>query len=111
AQLFQEKLLVFFNEKRIVSAFARLHPIINNDVLFDMFGTVKGLNKTIAIDLRLSPDEQRKQFRKSNKSEINQLRRKGYEVVEGTTKGEIDEFIAIYYETMQRVEAKNMYFF
>ena len=69
------------------------------------------MNKTIAIDLRLAIDEQRKQFRKSNKSELNQLRNRGYQVKIANSKEDIDAFIAIYTETMQRVEAKEEYFF
>ena len=65
----------------------------------------------VAIDLKITPEEQKKQYRKSNKSELNQLRRKGYEVVEAETDAEIDAFITIYHETMTRVEASKSYFF
>jgi lipid II:glycine glycyltransferase (peptidoglycan interpeptide bridge formation enzyme) len=39
------------------------------------------------------------------------LRRKGFEVVEATTIDEIDKFVSIYHETMQRVNANSNYFF
>jgi hypothetical protein len=61
--------------------------------------------------LVLRTEEQKKQYRKSNKSELNQLRRKGFEVVEATTIDEIDKFVSIYHETMQRVDANSNYFF
>lgn len=111
SRVFQEHLLSFFQERKIISAFSRFHPIIENDIVFNDLGLIKELNKTIAIDLRLSPEEQRKQFRKSNKSEINQLKRKGYEVIEASSKEEIDAFIAIYHDTMHRLDAANMYLF
>lgn len=98
-------------ENSIVSVFSRLHPIINQKFMFTDFGTVSDLNKTIAVDLRLSPEEQRKQYRKSNKSEINQLKKKGFSVVEAKNKFEIENFIAIYYETMDRVNANKYYYF
>lgn len=108
---FTKSLKEFFVERNIVSAFSRLHPLIDNDKFLMQMGTVVNLNKTVAIDLRLSPEEQRKQYRKSNKSEINQLRRKGFEVKEAQSAQEIDEFIEIYHQTMNRVSASNMYYF
>jgi hypothetical protein len=72
---------------------------------------VKHINKTIAIDLRLSPEQQRAQYRKSCKSELNQLRRNGFEIVKAQTKADIDTFIDIYWETMKRVGADQKYFF
>lgn len=59
----------------------------------------------------LSADEQRKAYRKSLKSELNQLRKKGVVVVETTDKQDIDAFIDIYYETMDRVNATSNYYF
>lgn len=108
---FHKQLINYFKKNNIIAAFSRLHPLNINDKFFDNFGIIKDLNKTIAIDLRLTIDEQRKQYRKSNKSELNQLRRKGYEVKVANSKDEIDAFIAIYHETMERVDAKDDYFF
>src|SRR5690606_6458067 len=59
----------------------------------------------------LSPEEQRRQYRKSNKSEINQLKRKGFYVERASTKVEIDQFIDLYYDTMDRVNADKSYYF
>lgn len=108
---FRRELIEFFKKSNIVSAFTRLHPLIYSEDFFTDFGSIRYLNKTIAIDLSLSPEDQRKQYRKSNKSELNQLRRKGFYVVEAQTEHEIDAFIAIYNETMLRVNASSMYFF
>lgn len=111
AKEFKDFLLSYFREQKIVSAFSRLHPIIQNDHILDNLGDIRLLNKTVAVDLRITPEEQRKQYRKSNKSELNQLRRKGYEVVEAASDNEIDTFIEIYYETMKKVNAVDYYYF
>lgn len=108
---FQKELINYFDKNNIIAVFSRLHPLISHGTFFGNFGTIKNLNKTISIDLGLSPDEQRKQYRRSNKSELNQLRRKGFTVVEATSKESIDEFVSIYHETMERVEATESYFF
>lgn len=109
---FQEYFLNFLKKERVVSIFSRLHPLIETTQLFNDFGNVRALNKTVAIDLSKTPDEQRSEYRKSNKSEINQLRKKkGYTVVEAKTAQEVEQFKSIYEETMQRVGATDYYFF
>lgn len=111
---FKNKFLNYCQQKNIIAIFSRLHPLIDHTLFFDGFGSVINLNKTVAIDLTLPIDEQRKAYRKSNKSEINQLRtKKGYTVklIEHSDKESIDSFIEMYHETMQRVAAKDFYFF
>ncbi|HET8804713.1 MAG TPA: GNAT family N-acetyltransferase, partial [Aequorivita sp.] len=109
---FRKELLNYFKQNPIISAFSRLHPLIFVDELFAGFGKVIAINQTVSIDLRLPIDEQRRQFRKSNKSEINQLRgKKGYNVVEAKTEKELKAFVAIYHENMERVDASENYFF
>ena len=108
---FQNKLNEFFIERKIVSVFSRLHPIIENDILIEGLGEIVSLNKTIAIDLTISSEEQRRQYRKSNKYEINKLKRNNFEVVEAITEEEQNDFINIYYETMKKVDANDDYFF
>lgn len=109
---FREELIQWFKEKNIISVFSRLHPIITGDILFEDFGFIRDVNQTVAIDLKLTPNEQRRQYRKSNKSEINQLRgKKGYIVKEAESREEILEFISIYYENMDRVKAPENYYF
>lgn len=99
-------------DNNIVCGFTRLNPLIpNQKEILSAVGTVIDLNKTVYIDLTKSMDEQRKEFRKSLKSELNQLRRKDYEVKEATTRDQIDSFVAIYYETMDRVDADKYYYF
>lgn len=109
---FQDALKNYFLANNIVSAFSRLHPVIIGDKVFDGFGSVRDVNQTVAIDLRMSPEVQRQQYRKSNKSEVNQLRgKKGYRVKEAENTDEIRQFIRIYHETMNRVGAKDNYYF
>ena len=101
-------------KNNIIAVFSRLHPLINSGLFFNQFGVCINLNKTVAIDLSLSVREQRKEYRKSNKSEINQLKKKkGYtaKIVESTDKESIKRFVTIYHETMRRVNARESYFF
>lgn len=101
----------YFQNNNIIAAFSRLHPLIDQRTVFNNFGTIEELNKTVSIDLTISPEVQRKQYRKSNKSELNQLRRKGFIIEEAKSKAEVDTFIAIYTETMDKVGAGAEYYF
>lgn len=101
----------YFKTQHIISIFSRLHPIINQERLFHHFGEVLALNKTVTIQLTLSPEDQKRQYRKSIRSEINQCRNKGFYVKEASSETEIKTFIDIYYGTMERIGAARQYFF
>ncbi|WET51519.1 GNAT family N-acetyltransferase [Chryseobacterium indologenes] len=111
SSFFKKSFNAYCEEKGIVSAFSRLHPLIEHSSFFEDFGKVIDINKTITIDLTLPSEQQRAQYRKSNKSEINQLKRKGFYVAEAQNQNDIDAFVSIYYETMERVNASPGYFF
>lgn len=118
SELSEELIIGFVTEfkrfclsEKLVSGFMRLHPLLQQQELMQKLGTIIDLNKTIAIDLMLPSEDQRKLYRKSLKSELNQLRRKGFTVEVAQNQEEIDAFIAIYYETMDRVEATKSYYF
>jgi hypothetical protein len=98
---FQVELLKFFKGNDIITAFSRLHPLFNQAPLFVDFGNVKETNKTVVIDLRIPPESQVKSYRKSTKYEINQLKRKGYVVVESKSSYMIDEFFTMYNNIMK----------
>lgn len=110
-EFFRTEFVKFCNDHNIVSVFSRLHPLIEQKNIIGELGEIVDLNKTISVDLTLSADEQRKEYRKSLKSELNQLRRKDIVVKEADSQDEIDQFIAIYYETMDRVNATPNYYF
>ncbi|PZF74037.1 GNAT family N-acetyltransferase [Taibaiella soli] len=108
---FQEELKVFVSKEKIVAAFTRMHPIIEQDSFLDPLGKVIQLNKTVAIDLSLPVDLQRQQYRKAFKYRLNVLRRSGYTVKKADTASEIKAFVDIYTQTMDRVNAQESYYF
>jgi lipid II:glycine glycyltransferase (peptidoglycan interpeptide bridge formation enzyme) len=109
--LFKNELKEYCSKQKIVALFSRLHPLIDQSESLEGLGLIQPLNKTIAVDLRLSLEDQRKQYRKSNKSEIGQLRRKGFEVIIASNDEQIAAFVDIYTETMNRVDASSSYYF
>lgn len=108
---FRETFERFCSQNKIVSVFSRLHPLMEQEGIVHGLGEVVPLNRTVSVDLTITPEEQRKFYRKSLKSELNQLRRKEYRVAEAATRQEIDAFINIYFETMDRVQASSHYYF
>ncbi|WP_299177226.1 GNAT family N-acetyltransferase [uncultured Chryseobacterium sp.] len=108
---FKTSFIDYCKEQKIISVFARLHPLIDQKNILQGLGDIVNLNKTVSIDLTLHPEEQRREYRKSLKSELNQLRRKEIFVESTTHPAYINDFIAIYYETMDRVNASANYYF
>ena len=96
---------------RIVSVFSRLDPHSSQLELLDGLGRCKHEGYTVSIDLRLSPDAQRAQYRNNHKRDIDKLRRLGVTCFRDQDRAYLDEFIAIYHETMYRVNASDYYFF
>ncbi|CAA7193886.1 GNAT family N-acetyltransferase [Chryseobacterium potabilaquae] len=109
---FKTSFIDYCTQNNIISVFSRLHPLISEqkDILGGL-GEILDLNKTVSIDLTIDQVEQRQAYRKSLKSELNQLRRKEIIVESVSTSHDIDAFIAIYYETMDRVSASPNYYF
>ncbi len=108
---FQSELLTFFKNSQIVSAFSRLHPIFDQDPVFENFGVIRDINKTVAIDLTIPKESQFNNYRREYRRSIRRLRENGFSVIEASTKEEIDSFIEFYYGMMNRLNADSSYFF
>jgi lipid II:glycine glycyltransferase (peptidoglycan interpeptide bridge formation enzyme) len=107
---FQQELLHFFESRQIISAFCRLHPVFDQTPVFDQFGSVRGINQTVGIDLKLSADEQFSKYRESHRRKIRKLRKEGFSVYEATSKEEIAIFTDIYNDNMKRLNADSSYY-
>ncbi|GHT68290.1 hypothetical protein AGMMS50239_33060 [Bacteroidia bacterium] len=109
---FHKNLLHFFDENSVVSVFSRLHPLFPvQEQILEGIGNTLNTGTTVAIDLNLPENEQRWQYSHSLKNDINRLKRKKLMVKEAKTKAEIEAFVDIYTETMNRVHASKIYFF
>ncbi|WP_405571314.1 peptidoglycan bridge formation glycyltransferase FemA/FemB family protein [Winogradskyella sp. Asnod2-B02-A] len=100
----------YLEAKSIVSVFSRLHPYIQQDKILENLGDTISLGDVVNIDVSLPIEQSRMAYGKSNKNQINKLR-KQCEVIKVETKEEILEFVDIYYENMKRLDAKESYFF
>jgi hypothetical protein len=99
-------------ERRVISVFSRLHPLISQYVLLSGLGECRTIGRTISIDLTLSPEQQRAQYRRTVKSAVNRQQRKGkVTCLHDPQKRYLRDFISIYEETMRRVGAADSYYF
>jgi hypothetical protein len=106
------KLKYLFRERNICSAFFRLHPLLSNKFT-EIFpkDTFTENGQTVSIDLTLSEGQIWAKTRKGHQSTINKCKRLGFTGRMVPFKEYMHEFMAIYAETMNRVQAKDSYYF
>jgi pyridoxal phosphate-dependent aminotransferase EpsN len=111
---FQSALKDALGEHNTVAVFSRLHPMIieQQESLLVGLGECRANGQTVSIDLTLPPEKQLGQYRKDLKQRIAKHRREGVIVcLHDEEKRYLGEFVSIYEETMQRVNAGRSYFF
>ncbi|MDY6899345.1 MAG: GNAT family N-acetyltransferase [Cyanobacteriota bacterium] len=107
-----KELNYYFKTKGICSAFFQLHPILSNK--FNQIFSRKNVNKigeTISIDLKLSESQIWANTRKGHQSTINKCKRLGFTARMVNLVEYLENFQAIYEETMNRVAANKSYYF
>jgi hypothetical protein len=100
----------FFHEHRVVSALTRLHPLLEQAPLLEGYGEVVPVGWTLSLDLRQSEEEQRSCYRRNHRQDIRKLESLGV-VCEQAGAEHLDDFIEMYYDTMDRVGASPQYYF
>lgn len=96
----------------VVTAFARLHTLINQDVSpFAGQGVLVQHGETVVIDCTQTDEEMWKQTRDNHRRGIKSLTKAGATVEVDESWNAFPEFHACYTQTMQRVNASAYYFF
>ncbi|TYA71859.1 GNAT family N-acetyltransferase [Seonamhaeicola marinus] len=108
---FKKALSEFLSQEKIVSVFSRLNPFISvqKEILQDI-GEIIELGNVVNIDLTKDVAEQRTLFSKTTKRYINKCR-KAFDVRKGVSEEDLMTFMDLYYENMDRVNAKKHYYF
>lgn len=98
-------------EKRILSAFIRLHPLLPLDLeAFSQIGAVVHHGQTVWVDLKQSDDVLWGDTRKGHRQDIVKLEAAGFEVHHNHWE-EFDTFVAMYHATMDELHAAAFYRF
>ena len=109
---FQRALAAALQELRVVSVFSRLHPLLTaQTVLLDGLGDHQVDGVTVSINLLVTPPEQRAQYHAAVRNRINRLARSEVSCELDVEQRYLSEFVALYHETMSRVQAKRSYYF
>ncbi|WP_150451201.1 peptidoglycan bridge formation glycyltransferase FemA/FemB family protein [Arenibacter lacus] len=111
ATAFASKFQTFLIENNIVTIFSRLNPFIPNQIFcIKGLGSISSLSEVVNIDITKDEEDQKKGYNKRLRTHVNKARRECY-VREAATKEDIRQYIALYYDNMKRVNAKQEYFF
>lgn len=93
-------------ERGVVSAFIRMHPLYTPKLeAFGAAGPLVDHGDAVSIDLSLTPDELWRQTRANHRRDINKARRAGYTFRVDREWSRLDDFVAVYAETMDRLDA------
>lgn len=108
---FKKSLLEYFDKNNFVSVFSRLNPFIPNQCkALSNLGSIYHQGKVVNINLLESAELQRQQYQSRLKTHINKSRR--FCIMKKALKDtDIEAFKAIYFENMDRVQAKKYYYF
>ncbi|TKC56219.1 aminoacyltransferase [Pedobacter hiemivivus] len=101
----------FLETEQIVSVFSRLHPFFDQDRLVSGFNEVYKNGRTVALDLTLPIDFQRKKYNSDTYRSVKRSWKKGFFIRESKELEDIDVFIEMYAENMQRIESTDYYLF
>lgn len=101
----------YCNDNNIVSEFVRFHPIEKNYEDFSNVMDVKFIRKTVATVLKDKKDPFTEEFGKNSRKLIRKILKEdiSYEIIEKPQN--LDKFIKIYYDTMDRNDALDFYYF
>lgn len=110
-QNFKNSFLNYLREEKIVSVFSRLHPFFPQDRLIRDFNGIHENGQTVAIDLSLPIEVQRKKYKSDTLRSVVRSRNKGFWVKETKKVEDVDLFIEIYKENMRRINSTEYYLF
>jgi hypothetical protein len=100
----------YFTGHGVVCALSRLHPLLPQASLLGGYGEVEPIGWTLSIDLTTSEEEQSAAYRRNHRQDIRHLLEAGVTCTE-VGLDYLDDFISMYYDTMDRVGASSQYYF
>lgn len=108
---FHHEFALYCQANRIVSEFIRFHPLGDDAQAFRSLYQVDFYNRTLGINLVDYDDPFQAEFSKSARKCVRQCLRQGltYQILENPDS--LSDFSAIYYQTMDRNQASEDYYF
>lgn len=97
--------------RRVIAVFSRLHPLIAQEHLLAGLGQTRSCGLTVSVDLTLSPEDQWAGYSKGTRRLIRRAEEAGATCIHDPDLAQVEDWTAIYEETMQRVGAPPSYRF
>lgn len=107
---YTENYLAYCRKNRIVDEFVRFHPLAENALDFGSLYQTSYNRHTIAVDLT-DEDYSRTQFTPDCRNMIRKAAKKGVRIEVDETCAHLDDFIRLYYATMDKNSASDYYYF
>lgn len=95
----------------VVTLLIRQNPLIDTSWLLAEVAEIVEQGPTVAMDLRLSEEEQLSRMRRVHRYDVRCGRRDGITVADDPDFRRLEEFVQIYWETMDRIGASPGYYF
>lgn len=108
---FKSSLIQWLSDNRVVTIFARLHPMYDYQEALLPDKSVYSLSETVSLDLKKSDEDTWSTYRSSLRYDIRKLRKEGFECSWLEDGEGLKQFIDIYEENMDRVNATPNYYF
>ena len=97
-------------DRRVVTVFSRLHPLIAQEELLLGLGETCAVGRTVSVDLTLPLQDQWARYGKKCRRVIDKAREAGVICIHDRERSYRREWVEIYQDTMRRVNAPNSYF-
>lgn len=108
---FQDALRNAADQLNLISVVIRTHPLLPHTWLLDGWADIHTAGPIVAIDLTEPAEVQERNYSTRVRKDLRKSIRRGINVVEAPFHESIDDFMAIYNETMIRTHARPYYFF
>ena len=109
-QLFEKELIEYCQANHIVSQFLRFHPLLKNYEVWPEFIETRYLRDTIFMDTEVDAEGIMKNMDSKNRNMVRKAIKNGVTIVQKDI-ADIDEFIRMYDETMEKHGADEYYTF
>lgn len=101
----------YCDKESIVCGFDRFHPLIGNDAYAAPGARVMDIGGFVAVDMRPALDEIERSFRHSVRKDLRKAERNGISCFAEPNCDHLEDFLDIYYHTMDRNAATEFYYF
>ena len=99
----------YLRQNKLVSVYNRLHFLMGQEAFLSGYGEVHEEGIEVTVDLTAPPDVQYSRYRENHRRDLNRLRKLGF-ICQEAGQECLDDFLRVYYETMDIVGAAQLYY-